>query len=485
MTTTAGGALVLSPLLVGSLSGKKAEAQEKAGRVIPFSLRVGILPGASYGVQREVWAYNGQVPGPLIRATEGDMLRIRVKNELARPTTIHWHGVHQIGTWRMDGVEGLTQAGIAPGAEFTYEFLAKPAGTHWYHSHAGVQYSEGLFAPLVIERREERSNYDRDEVLMINDWFRTPSDEILQGLIRGGAGERGGMQGMQMGGMAGMKMEEMADIADVPFEMGLINGRGRAPGDTKSPLSTFEVGQGQRVRFRIINASSTYAFRFQVDGHPLTVIAADGTPVKPVTVDNLLVSIGERYDVLVEGKRAGAYWIRAVTLDGKEVRAIFRTRGARPAEPRPGPVVWGRRALTLAMLRPLEPVNLARAPFREVTLQMGGNMAPYSWTINGQAYPQSSPIPVERGESIRLVLENPTEMDHPMHLHGHSFYVLGRPDRLNPTDPLLRDTVNVPARSTLVLQWAATNPGRWLFHCHIEWHLATGMASGFEYRGVA
>jgi len=96
MTTTAGGALVLSPLLVGSLSGKKAEAQEKAGRVIPFSLRVGILPGASYGVQREVWAYNGQVPGPLIRATEGDMLRIRVKNELARPTTIHWHGVHQI-----------------------------------------------------------------------------------------------------------------------------------------------------------------------------------------------------------------------------------------------------------------------------------------------------------------------------------------------------------------------------------------------------
>lgn len=496
LTSRTAGALLLSPALAGVLPLTRASAGAKAGNVTNKALRLSAIPGAAYGVEREVWTYDGQVPGALIRATEGDTLRIAVKNNLPHPTTIHWHGIHQIDTWQMDGVEGLTQPGIPTGDEFTYEFLARPAGTHWYHSHTGVQYSEGLFGPIIIDRRDEPGPYDRDEVLVVNDWFRKPSDEILEELREGAGHGMGSMPGMPRERMPGMKpegmpghqmaeMPEMADIADFPFDFGLINGRGRRPGDTKSPLTTFEARQGERIRLRIINASSTYAFRLQIDGHPLTLIATDGTPVRSVTVDNLLIPIGERYDVLVDAKETGAFWMRAVTLDGNEVRAVLRTHGPGRAEPAEGPVAWGPRALTLDMLRPEQPVSLAGKPFREVVLRMGGDMVKYGWTINGQPYLNADPIPLERGESIRLVLENPTTMDHPMHLHGHSFYVLGPPDKLNLTTPVLKDTVNLPAQSTLVLQWEATNPGKWLFHCHIEWHLATGMASVFVYRSFA
>jgi FtsP/CotA-like multicopper oxidase with cupredoxin domain len=107
-------------------------------------------------------------------------------------------------------------------------------------------------------------------------------------------------------------------------------------------------------------------------------------------------------------------------------------------------------------------------------------MKPYRWSLGGQYYPEADPIALRRGESIRFVFRNPTGMDHPFHIHGHSFHVLGKPGALNLEDPALKDTVNVPARSDLVVQWLADNPGRWFFHCHIEWHLATGMARVIE-----
>jgi FtsP/CotA-like multicopper oxidase with cupredoxin domain len=107
-------------------------------------------------------------------------------------------------------------------------------------------------------------------------------------------------------------------------------------------------------------------------------------------------------------------------------------------------------------------------------------MRPYEWNINGQAYPHAEPITAAKDEWLKFVLDNPTGMDHPFHLHGHYFYVLGAPDRLNFVDPPRKDTVNVPAGRNLVLLWKADNPGRWFFHCHIEWHVATGMARVIE-----
>jgi FtsP/CotA-like multicopper oxidase with cupredoxin domain len=130
-------------------------------------------------------------------------------------------------------------------------------------------------------------------------------------------------------------------------------------------------------------------------------------------------------------------------------------------------------------MRSPSPATLANNPL-EVPIVLGGTMKPYRWSIGGQFYPKAEPIVVRQGESIRFTFRNPTGMDHPFHLHGHSFYVLGRPGALNLKDPALKDTVNVPAKSDLVVQWVADNPGRWFFHCHIEWHMATGMARVIE-----
>jgi hypothetical protein len=124
-------------------------------------------------------------------------------------------------------------------------------------------------------------------------------------------------------------------------------------------------------------------------------------------------------------------------------------------------------------------VQLADKP-QEIKLTLGGTMAPYAWNINRQEYPKSDPIKLTANQPVRFIIENPTMMDHPFHLHGHYFYVLGKPDALNLTDPVQKDSLNVPAKSTIVLQWTTTNPGHWFFHCHIEWHLATGMARVIE-----
>jgi FtsP/CotA-like multicopper oxidase with cupredoxin domain len=274
---------------------------------------------------------------------------------------------------------------------------------------------------------------------------------------------------------------EMKDVGDVPFQSGLINGKGRAPG-ARSPLTVVDVRKGETVRLRLINGSSTYTLRFQVDGHPLTVIATDGNPVRPATVDNLVLGNGETYDVLLRADQAGVAWIRAVTLDGNEIRAVLRYAGAQRSEPEPGPVAWGPRSLALAALRSREPVNLPADGVREIPIRLGGSMMPYRWSINGQFFPQADPIVLQKDEPVRFVFTNPTGMGHPFHLHGHSFHVLGKPGALNLKDPVLKDTLNIPAKSELVVQWKADNPGRWFFHCHIEWHMATGMARMLEIR---
>src|SRR5262249_16251461 len=260
---------------------------------------------------RDICGYNGQLPGPAIRAKLGETLRIKVVNELGSPTTIHWHGMHQPGTWQMDGVTNGSQEPIPAGAEFVYEYKATPAGTHWYHAHVGVQYGNGLFGPLVVEDPAPIAAYDREETLLINDWFWQPGEEELARLLKDDSGK-----------MPKKGMKEGPDLGDIPFEWGLMNGKGRARPDGKEPLTEVRVEKGETVRLRLINGSSTYALRFQVDGHPLTVIASDGQPIKPVRVDNLVMDVGETYDVLLMADQEGVRWIRAVTLARNPILSV-------------------------------------------------------------------------------------------------------------------------------------------------------------------
>jgi multicopper oxidase len=464
--------------------------------VAEYSVQVVSKQAAPDGRMREVMCYDGQIPGAVIRAKEGQKFRIKVANKLRVPTSIHWHGMHQPGTWQMDGVADVSRPPIPPGEDYTYEFTATPAGTHWYHSHTGVQYSDGLFGPLIVDERTLPAKYDREGILLVNDWFLQQSEAILAGLVKPARknpaamdsmkAESGGKSGDSKPAMdeskavkAGMAMGGKPDIADVPFQSGLINGHGRF-GEASTPeLPSIQVKPGEVLRLRLISGASTYQFRFQIDGHPMTVIASDGAPMKPVEVDSILLSPGERYDVLLKATGEKSAWIRAVTLDGNEVKAMLLYPDGAPGELPSGPVKWGERELVPEQMESPSPVALDAKP-QEVKLTIGGTMSPYAWNINGQEYPQADPIKLAANQSVRFLMENPTMMDHPFHLHGHYFYVLGEPDKLNLADPVKKDTVNIPAGKTLVVQWTTNNPGHWFYHCHIEWHLATGMARVIE-----
>ena len=266
------------------------------------------------------------------------------------------------------------------------------------------------------------------------------------------------------------------DWGDVPFVSGLINGKGRAP-NTQSPLTEVQIKEGEVVRLRLINGSSTYSLRFQIDNHPLTVIASDGQPLKPVTVDNLLIGVGERYDVLIAGKGSGSHWIRATTGQNNSIKSVLRYGENTPKEPSNPPQDWRSRFLAPSQLINPKDVNLENVTFREIPMVLAGPEPIYRWSVNGEYYPDTKPIVIKKDEWIRMRFVNRTSMEHPFHMHGHSFYSLGTPDDLNLKNPPLKDTLNIWPNSEQVILWKANNPGHWIFHCHAEWHMAGGMAS--------
>ena len=405
----------------------------------------------------------------------------------------------------MDGVERVSQAAIRPGDCFTYRFRAYPAGTHWYHSHTGVQYSDGLFGPLIIEENENpyKNDYNYDRIIMINDWFHIPSEQILANLkkgaympMKGGAAMKtGASMTMDMGSdekdpkvSMYMQSADMPDVGDVPFESALINGKGRFDPSSQAPLEIYEVNPQDRIRFRIINASSTYAFRFAIDEHKLSVIATDGALTRPLEVDSLIIDVGERFDVIVKADRPAAnYWIRAKTLeDDKEdhALAVLRYRGASVDLPK-STAAWGT-LLKLGDLKPYTPQK-SKAPTTDKLLVLTGSMMPYRWMVNGQVFelprkpltedrnppePPVTQMKLKEGDVVRVVINNESKMSHPFHLHGHYFHVLGlsaegagkyNGQALNETDPIQKDNLTIPRNGWGVVQWEAGNPGCMVF----------------------
>ena len=264
----------------------------------------------------QTWAFGDTVPGPLLRATAGDVLRVDVDNSLPVETSVHWHGLALRND--MDGVPGMTQEPIAAGSAFRYEFTAPHPGTYFYHPHSGVQLDRGLYGVLVVDDPAEPGDYDEEWVVVLDDWLdgtgQTP-DEVLKGLIGETSAEgSGGMEGMDHGSMEGMEgmegmesmegMEGMEDMpgmdmsseilgeaGDVTYPHYLVNGR-----IPTAPV-VLSARPGQRARIRFINAGSDTAFRVAVGGHQMTVTHSDGFPVVPVVTDSLMIGMGERYDV--------------------------------------------------------------------------------------------------------------------------------------------------------------------------------------------
>jgi FtsP/CotA-like multicopper oxidase with cupredoxin domain len=438
-----------------------------SGQVREFQLSVGRTQwelGADKLV--EAYAYNGQVPGPELRVTEGDIMRVTVTNELAEPTTIHWHGVEL--PVEMDGVPELSQEPIPPGGSFTYEFVATPAGTRWYHSHFNeiTQQGSGLAGALIIEPREaKRPAPDREYVLVTSEWAMASSTAHAPTTpTPSTSSDPGGMSGM-MGSGAGQHHVDTF----------LFNGK---PYPHPSPLT---VRQGERVRLRLINAGVTATQSFALAGHTLTITHSDGNALaKPVDVEAVLLGVGERVDVEFVADNPGRWQLRGLMPGhadrGLAIDVVYEGHEREAVQGIPPHI----------RLRPARYADLAgpqpqAGPDRTYDLMLsGGMMGSNVWTINGRRYPDTEPLDVQPGERVRLKLFNMSMEDHPMHLHGHTFQVVAIGGR--PVDGLLKDTLTLRHMEQYEIEFTANNPGVWLFHCHNLEHMDGGLVAEVHYR---
>ncbi|MEU9078769.1 multicopper oxidase family protein [Kitasatospora sp. NPDC048538] len=431
------------------------------------------------------WAYGDRLPGREIRATAGETLAVTLANHLPQPTSLHWHGLALRND--MDGVPGLTREAVRPGAAAEHRFALGHPGTHWFHPHSGVQQERGLYAPLIVEDPREPLRYDREWVVVLDDWLdgvdgSTP-DAVLAELAAGAGGTDHAAGGHDMPGMSGtagatgpsrMLMGARSallggDAGDVAHPFHLVNGRLAAAPET------FTAKPGDRVRIRLVNAGGDTAYRVALGGHELTVTHTDGFPVEQTTTQALLLGMGERYDVLVTVKD-GVFPLTALAEGkGATALALLRTGGGTAPDASVRPVELDGRLVTAARLKADPAVRLpARAPDRTVRLDLTGGMAKADWAFNGRRYEPSQRHPVAAGERVRLEFRNTTGMWHPVHLHGHSFALAGDGPR--------KDTAVVLPGETLAVDFDADNPGLWMVHCHNVYHAEAGMMTVLGYR---
>ncbi|MER7699538.1 multicopper oxidase family protein [Streptomyces sp. NPDC096095] len=431
------------------------------------------------------WAYGDRLPGREVRVSAGDTLALALANHLPEPTSLHWHGLALRND--MDGVPGLTQRDIAPGADFDYRFAVPHPGTYWFHPHSGVQQDRGLYAPLIVEDPKEPLAYDKEWVVVLDDWVdgvggSTP-DAVLKELSGGmGGGLDHGAHTMSGDGeaegegpsrtMMGATSELLGgDAGDVAYPHYLVNGR--VPEDP----SSFSARPGDRIRLRIINAGGDTAFRVALGGHRMTVTHTDGFPVRHTTGDALLLGMGERYDVLVTAGD-GVFPLTALA-EGKKASALAVLRTGSGAVPPASvrPEELDGKLVEAGRLEPDPSVALpARAPDRTIRMRLTGGMAKYDWAFDGKPYEAGQRRPVEAGERVRLVFDNGTAMWHPLHLHGHTFALGGNAAGAR------KDTAIVLPHRSLTVEFDAGNPGLWMVHCHNVYHAEAGMMTVLGYR---
>ncbi|XP_069141451.1 uncharacterized protein [Argopecten irradians] len=293
--------------------------------------------------ERLVIVANGSLPGPPIIVYEGQRLVVHVINHLLSDTvSIHWHGLPQQDTPWMDGVAFVTQCPILPGQKFTYDFVARPKGTYWYHSHVGTQRTQGLYGALIVRDRNENM---QEHNIVIQGWNHHWTADMDQLKYLGGIYE-----GRELRMNSFLLDGDM--LSAVLLTSVIINGRGRyysnwTTGEHNgTPLSVFGVKRGMRYRFRVINADILHPFRVSVDNHLISVVATDGYDIQPIIAESFILHSGERYDfVLTADQPDGNYWIRAQSLEIEKDRlfhradAILRYENAGESEPTSSPQI--------------------------------------------------------------------------------------------------------------------------------------------------
>jgi len=518
-----------------------------------FDLRIAETPVSVTGDPRMAITVNESLPAPTLHWREGDTVTVRVANTLAEDTSIHWHGI--LLPANMDGVPGLSFHGIRPGETFAYRFQVRQAGTYWYHSHSGFQEQRGLYGPLVIHAREpEHFTYDREHVVMLTDWtderpervfakLKKRSDyynfhqrtigDFFRDVKRDGLSRT--IAERKMWGEMRMNPTDIADVSGATYTY-LLNGI------TPAGNWTGLFKPGERVRLRVVNGSAMSYFDVRIPGLKMTVVAADGQPVHPVTVEEFRIATAETYDVIVEPKGQDAFTIFAQSMDrtGFAAGTLAVRDGLRapvpdldprvaltmadmghggmdhnmagmdhdmagmnhdmsgmmgmqshPASEDGNPLVDmqtmspmsklddpgigvrdnGRRVLTYADLKSTFADPDGRDPGRTIELHLTGHMARFAWSFNGIKFSDAEPLRLTYGERLRIVLVNDTMMTHPIHLHGMWSDLENDEGQFQ----VRKHTIEMPPGTKRSYRVTADALGRWAYHCHLLFHMESGM----------
>jgi len=396
-------------------------------------------------------AYNGQVPGPLLRMRQGKEHSIEIHNLSGEPEIVHWHGL-----FLPPGIDGSMEEGtpmIAPGGAIRYSFKPDPVGFRWFHTHtfAGKNLTRAQFGGLhgfvMIEPRENPGRYDREVFLALHDWG-------------------GHFEGNDDGFM------------NPVYGVSTINGKMLGFGD---PL---RVKQGERVLIHLLNSSPTEVHWIALPGHGFRIIALDGNDVQqPQTVAMLRLAPAERVSAIVEMKNPGV-WIlgevrKHVQTAGMGIVIEYAGATGKPVWIQPADLVWNYQQFaavggTELSDNPAIPIVLA------FDSKFQGHGSEELWRINGKSYPHTDEPVLTAGRRYRLIMKNLSMDDHPMHLHRHTFEVR-RVDGSPEMHGLWKDVVLVRSKSTAEVEFLANHPGRTLFHCHQQDHMDRGFMMVFRY----
>jgi len=423
-------------------------------RIEPCTLDIG--PRVSI----KTTAYNGQVPGPLLRLSEGVPVSIDVTNATANEDLVHWHGL------AIDSLnDGAMEEGspmIPAGATHRYSFTPRPSGTRWYHTHASAYDNlslgtyTGQFGFLLIEGREQPGHYDQEINLAIHHW--EPSFVPMVETMR----EQSSNMPLTTG-------------SDVGYKYATINSHMLGAGE---PI---RVKQGERVLMRLLNASATENVVLALPGHTFRVIAMDGNPVpNPKSTEVISLAVAERIDAIIEMNSPGV-WVLGSTLEksrqmGLGIVIEYAGKKGAPVWKDPAPAEWDYTQFANPTAAP-KPDETFVLTFRDIGSVHGSQFD--TWTINNKAWPNTDPLMVREGNRYRLVFRNGSGDQHPIHLHRHTFEVTRIGDKQ--TSGLRKDVINVMPLDTVEVDFVADNPGNTLWHCHQQLHMDYGFMQLIKY----
>ncbi|OBT63540.1 hypothetical protein VE03_07037 [Pseudogymnoascus sp. 23342-1-I1] len=480
------------------------EEVPNTGKIRPYNFVIerGIL--SPDGVQKNGLLINGQFPGPTIEANWGDTFQITLTNNITGPeegTALHWHGLLQKETPWFDGIPSVSQCPIAPGSSFTYTFRADSYGTSWYHSHYSAQYADGLLGAMIIHG-PPHAHYDHDlGPIMLSDHNHEEYFKIVERFT-------------------GSKLVPNSTNNLINGKMNYDCSLTNLTCTPNAGLSKFKFESGKLHRLRLINSGAEGLQRFTIDNHTMTVIANDFVPIEPYETDVVTLGVGQRSDVLVRGtgRPADSFWMRSDiskkcshTNQPHALAVIHYEKADSSAVPKSQATYYNKTDCSndpLNITKPLfamaPPPEPAFTQTIDIDFQANATGAQV-WMMNNQSFranydhpllllaklgntsypddPQWNVFNFGKNTSIRLILRGLTPLAHPMHLHGHNFWVVaegvGQWDGVvtRPENPQRRDTQLMDfgypfptGMSYTVIEFLADNPGVWPFHCHVAWH---------------